>query len=128
MVKQHIPLKELEVYQLARELSSMGWEFYQKLSWQEQKVIGDQFIRSVDSVGANIAEGYGRFHFLDRIKFYYNARGSLNECCSHWLELLVERQLVNQEEFKELQQLSKQLEVKLNNFIAATYKSKQRNK
>jgi len=41
--------------------------------------MGDQFIRSIDSITANIAEGFGRFHFLDRRKFYYNARGSLLE-------------------------------------------------
>ncbi len=31
--------------------------------------MGDQFIKSIDSVGANIADGYGRFHYLDRINF-----------------------------------------------------------
>ena len=53
--------------------------------------MGDQFIEAVDSVGANIAEGYGRFHYLDRIKFYYNSRASLIECNEHWIELLKER-------------------------------------
>ena len=63
--KKYIVLKDLEVYRLARELSSMGWDIYDKLDWQDRKTMGDQFIRSTDSVGANIAEGYGRFHYLD---------------------------------------------------------------
>ncbi|GIV44793.1 MAG: hypothetical protein KatS3mg035_1916 [Bacteroidia bacterium] len=31
--------------------------------------MGDQFVRATDSIGANIAEGYGRFHYLEKLKF-----------------------------------------------------------
>lgn len=74
---------------------------YEALDWQVKKVMGDQFIRATDSVGANIAEGYGRFHYLDRIKFYYNARGSLSEARFHWAELLNERGKVSQKDYGE---------------------------
>lgn len=52
-MKEYIELKDLTVYKLARELSKIAWEIYSKLSWQEKKIIGDQFIESIDSVGAN---------------------------------------------------------------------------
>ncbi|MGB9743187.1 MAG: four helix bundle protein [Minisyncoccales bacterium] len=65
---KYILLKDLEVYQLARELSKIGWEIYNSLDWQTKKISGDQFIEATDSVGANIAEGYGRFHFLEKRK------------------------------------------------------------
>ena len=97
---------------------------YSKFDWQTKKNIGDQFITSTDSVGANIAEGYGRFHFLDKIKFYYNARGSLFECWQHWLTLLFKRGFIKQDEFDNFSLLAKELSIKLNNFISATYKSK----
>ena len=42
-----------------------------------------QIRRSVLSISANIAEGYGRQHTLDKINFYFNARGSLTETQSH---------------------------------------------
>ena len=64
-------LGDVFVYKLALELCETGWMIYEKLEWQDRKIFGDQFIRAVDSVGANIADGYGRFHYLDRIKFYY---------------------------------------------------------
>ncbi len=35
------------------------------------------------SISANIAEAYGRNHSLDKIKFYYYARGSITETQSH---------------------------------------------
>ena len=121
----YIALKDLEVYQLARDLSKVGWEIYKALDWKEQKIIGDQFIRSTDSTGANVAEGYGRFHFLDRIKFYYNARGSFLECNEHWIELLKERNQVPEELYKKYKEIAKLFSLKLNNFISSTYQSKQ---
>lgn len=67
--KKYILLKDLEVYQLSRTLSKIGWDVYINLDYQNKKTIGDQFIRSLDSVGANIAEGYSRYHYLDQIRF-----------------------------------------------------------
>jgi len=121
---KYIPLENLDVYKLSRELSRLGWRAYEKLEWQDKKIMGDQFIASIDSIGANIAEGYGRYHYLDKIKFYYNSRGSLSESCGHWLELLSERKKIDSDEFKHIKRLKEGLAVKLNNFINATYKSK----
>jgi four helix bundle protein len=122
--KKYILLRDLEVYKLARELSKISWKIYNSLGWQTKKIIGDQFIGATDSVGANISEGYGRYHYLDKIKFYYNARASLNECSDHWLELLNERKIIKSEDFIVFKNFAEKLSIKLNNFIAATYKSK----
>jgi four helix bundle protein len=99
---------------------------YNSLTWQDKKIIGDQFIRSADSVGANIVEGYSRFHYLDKIKFYYNSRASLSECADHWLELLIERKLIDNKNYTELKIISKNLSIKLNNFISSTYNPKRK--
>lgn len=124
IMKNYITIQNLEVYKLARKLSELGWETYKKMDWQIKKINGDQFIESVDSTGANIAEGYGRFHYLDKIKFFYNARASLMECNDHWIELLFERGKVEKDEYNTFKHIAKELSVKLNNFISATYKSK----
>lgn len=60
--KGYLPLRDLIPYKMSVQLSYDCWKIYERFSWQEKKVIGDQFIRAIDSVGANIAEGYGRFH------------------------------------------------------------------
>ncbi len=124
MEKRYILLEDLEVYKIARELSRIAWEIYESLDWRDKKVIGDQFIESIDSVGANIAEGYARYHYLDKIRFYYNSRASLSEACKHWLELLLERNKVSQKKFNSVKELGEKLSIKLNNFISATYKTK----
>ena len=116
-------LENLEVCRLARGASRAGWEIYKDFDWHQQKIIGDQFIRSLDSVGANIAEGYGRFHFLDKIKFYYNARGSLLEAI-HWLNLMKERGLVDEKTASDLEKKLRELHITLNGFIKATFDAK----
>lgn len=121
---KYIALRDLEVYKLSRELSRIAWDIYQVLDWKMQKINGDQFIESTDSTGANVAEGYGRYHFLDRIKFYYNSRGSLLECNEHWIELLKEREKVSEEHYKQYKETAEKFFKKLNSFISSTYQSK----
>lgn len=79
---------------------------------------------SVDSVGANIAEGYGRFHYLEKIHFYFISRASLSEGKEHWLDLGLEREIVTPEEWDEICFIHKPLQIKLNNTITKTYESK----
>lgn len=125
--KKYIKLQDLEVYQLARDLSKIGWEIYDSLDWRTKKIIGDQFITAADSFGANVAEGYGRFHYLDKIKFFYNARGSLIEAADHWIELLKERgKVVDENNFSTFKKVAEKASLKLQNLISATYKVKEK--
>jgi four helix bundle protein len=123
MVAGYIQLKDLKVYLLALNLSNECWKIYERLNWQERKVLGDQFITAVDSVGANIAEGYGRFHYLDRIKFYYNSRGSLLEV-KHWVLLLKNRNKITRIEFEGLVKELNSIHFQLNSFIRSCYPKK----
>jgi len=116
-------LNDLKVYKLARDISREAWGLYNNFDWQTKKTMGDQFISSIDSVGANIAEGFGRFHYLDRNKFNYNARGFLIEAL-HWLDLLSERKKIDNDSYKNLGQKLKKLSVKLNNYITSTKNQK----
>ena len=124
MNQNYLTLDNLRVYQLSRQLSRQAWAVYQDLDWQMKKVMGDQFIRAVDSIGANITEGYGRYHYLDKIKFYYNARASHYEAITHWLDLLYERCLVKQNDYRTMIKTSSELAPKLNSYINATYQAK----
>ncbi|MBN8456847.1 MAG: four helix bundle protein [Verrucomicrobia bacterium] len=49
----------------------------------ERYRLGDQILRAARSATSNIAEGYGRFHYLDNAKFCSNARGSVWETLDH---------------------------------------------
>lgn len=97
------------------------------MDFMDKKHIGDQFLRSVDSIGANIAEGYGRFHYLDKVRFYYNSRASHYEAFTHWLDLMLEREKISNAEFETISETALKLQIKLNNFITATAKNARKN-
>jgi len=86
-------LYKFELYQIARELSRAAWKIYYHIPKQFQYNTGDQFLSAADSVQANIAEGQRRYHYKDKMKFEFNARGSLYEAMS-WSEILLERELI----------------------------------
>jgi len=118
--KKRLVVTELIVYQLSRKLSVIAWKIYFAMSYEDKKHIGDQFIRSTDSIGANIVEGYSWFYFLDRVRFFYFARASQSEATDHWLDLLIERGKISEDLFNEYKSISKELQIKLNNFIKRT--------
>lgn len=87
------------------------------------KSMGDQFLSSMDSVAANIAEGFGRYHYLDKNKFNYNARGSLLETI-HWLETLKERGKIEQVSHEAFLDKIGVLHKQLNAYIRTTREQK----
>jgi four helix bundle protein len=123
--KKFILLQELEVYRMTRRLSSMAWVIYQRLAFQQRKVWGDQMLESVDSVGANVAEGYARFHFSEKARFYYISRASLSEGVDHWIDLGFERGVVFDQEFEQINKIKSDIQVRLNNMIKSTYAAKE---
>ncbi len=114
-------LEDLEIYKLAIDVSDDAWRVYKILSWPDKKIMGDQFVSAVDSIGASIAEGFGRFHYLDKNKFNYNARGSLLESL-HWLEVLSKRGKIKEEIKESLKSKLYSLHRKLNGYINITKK------
>ena len=109
-------LEDLEIYQIALKISDLAWEIYKTLPKEFKYSTNQQFLDSSDSIGANISEGYGRFHYKDSLKFYYNATGSLYEA-QFWLNRLQKRNLVSDVLYNELQSLIDIEKLKLNNFI-----------
>src|SRR5512134_2349900 len=74
------PIWKLEVYQLALFAADIGWEDVLRLS-KEKLIfsIADQLHRSLDSISANLTEGYSRSKGLDRARFFEIALGSARE-------------------------------------------------
>ena len=83
---------------------------------EEKWDLGDQIRRSSKSVGANIAEGHGRFYYRDRVRFCYNARGSLSETENH---LRVARELgyISEQTYRQGRDLASETQRLLNGYI-----------
>jgi len=89
---------------------------------EEKFGITNQLRKASSSVGANIAEGFGRFHKKDFIRFLYIARGSLHET-RHFLILSNRLNYVSQKKLENFNIKIKNLSVKLNNLISSISKS-----
>ncbi|XWN36157.1 MAG: four helix bundle protein [Balneola sp.] len=76
-------LSELESWKSARQLRISISELVKKFPADEKFRLKDQIIRSSRSIPANIAEGFGRFHYQENIQFCRIARGSLYETLEH---------------------------------------------
>jgi four helix bundle protein len=72
-------LEDLEVYQIAREFRKKMYGVTRRLPDFEKFELASQIRRAAVSLTNNIAEGHGRYHFADQVRFFLGARGSLQE-------------------------------------------------
>jgi four helix bundle protein len=108
--------ESLRVYKLAEDIADHIWEIVSKWDYFAKDTIGKQLVNSADSVGANIAEGYGRGSHADNRRFAKISRGSLFEV-KHWLRRAYKRNLLSEEEISSLQKIVKELTPKLSAYI-----------
>ena len=108
--------EKLQIYQLSEKLADSVWNIV--IGWDSfaRDTVGKQIVRSVDSIGANIAEGSGRGSLQDNRRFVRIARGSLYETI-HWLRRSYGRSLLSQAEVRKLRLLVEELSPKLNAFL-----------
>ena len=109
-------LEDLKIYQLSMDLAEKVWNNVRKWDDFSKDTIGKQLIKSVDSVSANISEGFGRYHFKDVKNFGYYSRGSLYEAKT-WLTKAQNRGLIEGGEFDQFMRDINDLGVRLNNYI-----------
>jgi len=111
--------EDLNVWQMGKKLTVNIYEITSHFPKEEVYGITSQVKRASLSVPANIAEGFGRFHFMDKAKIYLNARGSLYELKSH---LLIAKELGFMNDTAEggVLEYIEDFALKLNNFINKT--------
>lgn len=116
--------ESLEVWKQARIFRKMIIAISRTLPSEEKYRLTDQIKRASRSVTANIAEGYGRFHYLDNIKFCRDARGSLNETLDHITVAFDEAYISSEQLTASRMQFEKVLKL-LNGYIGYLKKQKQ---
>jgi len=89
-------IEDLEILKEAEQLADEVWELTKGWDRMPRDVVGLQLARAADSIGANIAEAFGRYHYPDKIRILYYARGSLFET-RYWLNRADSRKLLPQE-------------------------------
>lgn len=118
-------LDKLEVWIRSKELAlAIYMEVVPCLPADEKWNLTQQLKRAAQSIPANIAEGHGRYHFLDNVRFCYIARGSLTEVQSH-LALAHGLGYLPDEIFHRMTVHAETVGKQLNNYIAYLKRSKQ---
>ncbi|MDQ3110835.1 MAG: four helix bundle protein [Bacteroidota bacterium] len=118
-------LDDLNVYKESMSIGEEVWEIVNRWDYFAKDTVGKQLVKSVDSISANISEGYGRFHYKENKQFCFYSRGSLTET-STWIQKAVNRKLIEKETGAELitklERIHKMLNGYINSIGRAPYK------
>src|SRR5215813_13565821 len=71
--------EDLDVYKAAREFRKKMYSVARRPPDAEKFGLVSQIRRAAVSLTNNIAEGHGRYHFADQVRFFLGSRGSLQE-------------------------------------------------
>jgi len=112
MEDKYLKLNDISAYKISFHLSNYVWDIVVNWDYFVKDTVGKQFARAIDSISANIAEGFGRYNKKDKIKFYRYSFGSLKESLD-WNEKARIRKLLTEEQhshiLEELSKLPKEL-------------------
>jgi len=108
--------EDLDVYKKAREFRKRMYAASRKLPDFEKYELGRQIRRAAVSLTNNIAEGHGRYHYLDEIKFQLQSRGSLAELLDD-LNVCQDEDYLPTTEIVELKERAKEVQRLINGYI-----------
>jgi four helix bundle protein len=108
----------LHIYRLSEDLADKIWKIVDQWNYFAKDTVGVQIVKAADSVGANIAEGSGRGTDPELRRFLRISRGSLYET-RHWLRRAFRRNLLTEEQVKQLLPIINELTPKLNAYLSS---------
>ena len=117
--KKYLKRSDFDAYTQSFHLSNYVWDIIIRWEWFEKKTVGSQFVTAIDSISANIAEGFGRYHKKDKIKFYRYSQGSIKESYD-WNEKSMRRQLLKEEEYRHILKELQRIDPAINRLIKYT--------
>ncbi len=118
-MKKYLNLNDIGCYKRAFLLSNYVWNIVIEWDYFAKKTVGTQFVTAIDSISANIAEGFGRYGKKDKIKFYYYSFGSAKEGLD-WNEKSKIRKLLTKEQYEHVLKELQILPVEIHQLIKFT--------
>lgn len=112
MYKKYLDLMDIKAYRISFDLSNYVWDVVLKWDYFSRNTVGKQYVKSIDSISANIAEGFGRYHKKEKVHFYRYSFGSIKESMD-WTLKSKKRNLFSEDNynyiFDKLDQLPKEI-------------------
>jgi four helix bundle protein len=116
MVQEYKTFEELEVYIMARDYRKKIYNLTKKLPTEEKYNLNIQMRKAATSLTNNIAEGHGRYHYQDNIRFCRQSRGSLEEILDD-LNICIDEKYFEENYLDQMKKEGYQLLKKLNGYI-----------
>jgi len=108
--------EDLEVYKAAREFRKAMYALNRRLPDFEKYELGSQIRRASASLTNNIAEGHGRFHYPDQIRFFLHSRGSLEELVDD-LNICLDEQYLSSDKVAKLKEQARGVLILINSYL-----------
>ncbi|OGD83898.1 hypothetical protein A2165_00200 [Candidatus Curtissbacteria bacterium RBG_13_40_7] len=118
-MKKYLNLNDITAYKIAFHLSNYAWDIVVQWGQFAKDTVGKQFVRAIDSISANLAEGFGRYTKKDKINFYRYSYGSIKESLD-WNEKAKARKLVSKQEYEYIFEKLNKLPKEINSLIKFT--------
>jgi len=116
---KYLELEDITAYNIAFELINYVWFNVVKWNSFAKFTIGEQLVKAIDSISANISEGFGRYTKRDKIRFFRISMGSLKECLD-WIEKARVRNLLNEIDYNRISNDINRLPKEINSLIKYT--------
>ncbi len=118
-MKRYLELKDISAYRITFDLANYVWGIVINWNYFAKDTVGKQLVRAVDSISANIAEGFGRYFKKDKVNFYRYSYGSIEESFD-WIEKANKRNLLKENEYQHISEELKGLPKEINSLIKFT--------
>ncbi len=119
MEEKYLKLNDIGAYKIAFNLSNYVWDIVILWNYFEKDTLGKQWVRAIDSISANIAEGFGRYTKKDKINFYRYSFGSLKESMD-WAQKAKIRKIITAQQYEYIMNELAKLPRELNYLIKFT--------
>ena len=116
IAKRFQTFEDLEVYKAAREFRKAMYAVSRYLPDLEKYDLGRQIRRAAVSLTNNMAEGHGRFHYPDQIRFFLHSRGSLEELVDD-LNVCLDENYVSDEQVEKLKEQARGVLILINGYL-----------
>ena len=108
--------EDLEVYKAGREFRKAMYAVSRCLPDFETYDLGRQIRRAAVSLTNNMADGHGRFHYPDQIRFFLHSRGSLEELVDD-LNVCLDENYVSDEQVEKLKEQARGVLILINGYL-----------
>ncbi len=115
----YLTIEQIDAYEVSFELSNYVWKAVVKWDYFAKKAMRHQYVSAIDSISANLAEGWGRYYKKEKIQFYRYSFGSLKES-EDWTRKSIQRELLTSEEAQFIQERLQKLPQLINQLIQYT--------